>query len=392
MSRLALLLCAVFLISSVAAEDSTNQTRKYFDPIKSSSTMVSMSMILSGFSFAAVILILRSQISGELKESPEFELIYNYLPISFLSAFWGFLVTAIIFFLINGEIILVPFTVSEEIIGTICFSISLVCLFMGISMFSELCLPVEASRFTRILLWIVVCCLTLSMGVTFLDPIMIFDQLEKTNPDISSIFILELAGPAILLIFIAMLLRGLPILFGPTSMLHYYCKAIDANLKNILIFKINFLIFFNTIFFLGILAVSVFVVGIYESDFSRIPVYLQTLLFFVYSIISVSFLISLPIVDATALENKGFALHADGKCNEAINTYDKAIEIDPKIAAVWYKKGIALDDLAKYNDAIKAFDEAIRLDPNYEEAWYGKGIALRALGKSIEANNCLCQG
>jgi tetratricopeptide (TPR) repeat protein len=42
-----------------------------------------------------------------------------------------------------------------------------------------------------------------------------------------------------------------------------------------------------------------------------------------------------------AWNNKGDALLNQGKYDEAIQAYDKAIQLDPKFAAVWNNKGDA---------------------------------------------------
>ena len=86
--------------------------------------------------------------------------------------------------------------------------------------------------------------------------------------------------------------------------------------------------------------------------------------------------------------NKGFALSSLGRHNEALQAYNRAIEIDPQVAVAWNNKGNALDDLGKYDEAIAAFNEAIRLDPKFAEAWSNKGIALIGQGKHDEAIKC----
>jgi tetratricopeptide (TPR) repeat protein len=48
--------------------------------------------------------------------------------------------------------------------------------------------------------------------------------------------------------------------------------------------------------------------------------------------------------------------------------YDEAIRLNPNYAAAWYNKGRALDAQGKYDEAIKAYDEAIRLNTDYSEA------------------------
>jgi len=71
---------------------------------------------------------------------------------------------------------------------------------------------------------------------------------------------------------------------------------------------------------------------------------------------------------------------------EAIENYDKAIEIDRRFSEVWVAKGIALVGLERYNESIDCFDEAIKINPEYAEAWHNKGLALAiGLGRYEEA-------
>jgi len=53
---------------------------------------------------------------------------------------------------------------------------------------------------------------------------------------------------------------------------------------------------------------------------------------------------------------------------EAIQAFDKAIELDPNYARALYSKGSALYDQGKYNEAIEAYDKAIEIEPQYAEA------------------------
>jgi len=74
--------------------------------------------------------------------------------------------------------------------------------------------------------------------------------------------------------------------------------------------------------------------------------------------------------------NKGYALFAQGKYDEAIPAYDEAIRLDPNYAEAWNGKGVALERQNMYNDAIQAYDKAIMLDPKFVVAWVNKGEAL----------------
>jgi tetratricopeptide (TPR) repeat protein len=63
------------------------------------------------------------------------------------------------------------------------------------------------------------------------------------------------------------------------------------------------------------------------------------------------------------------------KYNEAIQCYDKALEINPRDAKAWNNKGLAYADMNKYNEAIQCYDKALEINPRDAEAWYNKGLA-----------------
>jgi Tfp pilus assembly protein PilF len=75
-----------------------------------------------------------------------------------------------------------------------------------------------------------------------------------------------------------------------------------------------------------------------------------------------------------------------GQSEEAIKSYDKAIEIKPDYHEAWYNRGNALDDLGQSEEAIKSYDKAIEIKPDYHEAWYNRGWVLNNLGLTQEAN------
>jgi len=83
--------------------------------------------------------------------------------------------------------------------------------------------------------------------------------------------------------------------------------------------------------------------------------------------------------------DKGNALAGIGKYQEAIESYNKGLEINPNYAFAWTNKGNALYYLGKYQEAIQCFDKAIELDPNLVEPWNNKGLSLDALGRHNEA-------
>jgi tetratricopeptide (TPR) repeat protein len=86
-----------------------------------------------------------------------------------------------------------------------------------------------------------------------------------------------------------------------------------------------------------------------------------------------------------ALNGKGLAFNNLGRYEEAITWFDKAIKIDPTFIHTLNNKGVTLANLGRYEEAITWFDKAIKIDPNFVDALYNKGGALGELGKYREA-------
>jgi len=82
---------------------------------------------------------------------------------------------------------------------------------------------------------------------------------------------------------------------------------------------------------------------------------------------------------------KGFALGRLDRDEEALDAFNKVIEIDPQFTEAWYGKGFVLGELERYKDALAAYNKAIEIDPQFTEAWYGKGFALGELERYKDA-------
>jgi tetratricopeptide (TPR) repeat protein len=81
----------------------------------------------------------------------------------------------------------------------------------------------------------------------------------------------------------------------------------------------------------------------------------------------------------------GNALYDLGRYEDAIESYDKALEFKPNLWGAWYSRGIVLYDLGRYEDAIESYDQTLAVKFDKHEAWFNRGIALDDLGRYEEA-------
>jgi tetratricopeptide (TPR) repeat protein len=87
------------------------------------------------------------------------------------------------------------------------------------------------------------------------------------------------------------------------------------------------------------------------------------------------------LAQAWSWYNQGVALRQEGRKKDAIKAYDKALEINPKLAKAWNNRGVILRDLGKNKDALKSYDKALEMDPTLAYAWHNRTEALRKLGR-----------
>lgn len=87
-------------------------------------------------------------------------------------------------------------------------------------------------------------------------------------------------------------------------------------------------------------------------------------------------------------ENIGVAYYRIGKTkyNDALDTFDKAIAMNPKSVGAIVGKGLIFDERGNKKESDKRFAEAIDIDPNYVYLqWISKGVSFEEEGKYEEA-------
>ena len=88
-----------------------------------------------------------------------------------------------------------------------------------------------------------------------------------------------------------------------------------------------------------------------------------------------------------AAEEKGRA--RDKYVSSAVDSANKAVQLQPNSAAGQYLRGLALASSDRYSEAESAFREATKLDPKDGKSWYGLGVALQKQNKTADAAQAL---
>ncbi len=83
--------------------------------------------------------------------------------------------------------------------------------------------------------------------------------------------------------------------------------------------------------------------------------------------------------------NRGVALRNLGQNEQAVASSDKALEFKPDFHQAWFNRGIALGNLGQYEQAVASYDKALEIKPDFHYAWYNRGVALGKLGQYDQA-------
>ncbi len=88
---------------------------------------------------------------------------------------------------------------------------------------------------------------------------------------------------------------------------------------------------------------------------------------------------------APALFNLGFALERLGRLDDAIDAYRRTLAVAPKLADAYNNLGNVLQKLKRHDEALAAYDQAIALMPQITHFWMNRGNALRDRERLDEA-------
>jgi tetratricopeptide (TPR) repeat protein len=79
------------------------------------------------------------------------------------------------------------------------------------------------------------------------------------------------------------------------------------------------------------------------------------------------------------------ALSVAGRPEEALQSYEKALEINPDFLTVLNNRGAVLHRLGRHAEAMQSYDRVLAIDPDYADAHNNRGALLRDLGRLDEA-------
>ena len=88
---------------------------------------------------------------------------------------------------------------------------------------------------------------------------------------------------------------------------------------------------------------------------------------------------------AEYLYSLGTALRQQGRLEDALMAFDKAVQLKPDKAELWIGLGRVLGDLKRPADALLSFQHALKLNPRHWDAAQESGAALCVLERAEEA-------
>ncbi len=89
-------------------------------------------------------------------------------------------------------------------------------------------------------------------------------------------------------------------------------------------------------------------------------------------------------LDLASLYNLAFNLNKYNYYKEALACLNELIDYlphSPEISLVWNNRGNVLDDLNRYEEALQSYDKALEFKPDDHQAWYNRGIVLVNLNR-----------
>ncbi len=85
---------------------------------------------------------------------------------------------------------------------------------------------------------------------------------------------------------------------------------------------------------------------------------------------------------------KALILDRKGRFQEALRSFDRALQHNAEHWRAHFKKGMILDELGRFHEAIREYDRVLRLNPDFEPAWRRKGDICQQKQQYRQAEEC----
>jgi len=85
---------------------------------------------------------------------------------------------------------------------------------------------------------------------------------------------------------------------------------------------------------------------------------------------------------------KGIDRVKQGRLDEALELYDKVLELNPANTEAWNNRGVTLFRMGRLEEALECSNRALEIEPNNLEALRNMGFILKTMGRFDEALEC----
>ena len=86
-----------------------------------------------------------------------------------------------------------------------------------------------------------------------------------------------------------------------------------------------------------------------------------------------------------ALKNRANILYRIGRYDEAIDDFRKSLDINPQLIDAWYGMGNTMSKLGRFKEAVSAYENALKINHSFIDAWVSRGVALGNMARYHEA-------
>ena len=93
--------------------------------------------------------------------------------------------------------------------------------------------------------------------------------------------------------------------------------------------------------------------------------------------------------EAEYLVRQAQELALSGDHARAMATLEKTIAAYPKYSEAYALLGNCQECLDRNTDAVASYEKALQLDPGHADVWFYKGVVLKKIGMTREAMQCI---